>query len=492
MPEDSAVAAVAHYSPRQRKLAVGVVAMVLALDILDGTIVNVAVPSIQHGLHASDSAIQWVISGYALAFALLLVNAGRLGDSVGYRQMFIAGVTGFTLASVLCGCAWSPGSLIAARVLQGAMAAVMAPQGGAVVQILYRPHERVAVMGLFGTVGGVSAVLGPVIGGLLLHANFFGLAWRPIFLVNAPIGVLAVLGALALLPSGRSPQPRKPDVAGSALLMSALFLLAFPLVQGREFHWPGWIFVMLASSGPVLAAFWWHILRRDARNGAALVPPRLLCEKVFATGLWLNLLFQLAIGGYLLSYTLFLQLGLGYSAIETALTTVPFAAAVGLCIGVVSRRMAARLGRRLISLGALTMAAGMVLLFAVVALAVRSDGGVVGLPWLLLPCVAVTGAGMGMVIGPMASIVLSNVDVRHAGAASGVLSSVQQFGQAAGVAGVGSVFFAALGGAKHHAAGFAHAFELALGCDIAFLLVVLGVSFALPAHGRFRAAGPGH
>ena len=491
MPEDSAIAAVANYSARQRKLAVAVVAMVLALDVLDGTIVNVAVPSIQLGLHASDSAIQWLISGYALTFALLLVNAGRLGDSIGYRQMFIVGVGGFTLASGLCGCAWSPDSLIAARVLQGAMAAVMAPQGNALVQILYRPHERASVMGLFGTVGGLSAVLGPLIGGLLLHVDLFGLGWRPIFLVNLPVGLLAIIGGFALLPAGRSSHPRRPDALGTMLLMSALFLLAFPMVQGRELHWPRWIFVMLAAAVPMLALFWRHILRRDARNGAALVPPGLLAEPVYATGLCLNLLFQLAIGGYLLSYTLFLQLGLGYSAIETALTTVPFAVAVGLGIGVVSRKMAARLGRLLISLGASTMAAGLALLAGVVALTVSADGHVTGLPGLLLPCVAVAGAGMGMVIGPMASIVLSNVDVRHAGAASGVLSSVQQFGLAAGVAGVGSVFFAVLGSAQPHVAGFSRAFLAALACDIAFLLITSAISFLLPRQGRFRAPADG-
>ncbi len=482
----TAVHAVAHYDAHRRKIAVTVLAGVIALDVLDGTVVNIAIPAIQQGLHAGDIAVQWIVAGYSLAFALLLINSGRLGDSLGYRRMFVLGVAGFTLASVLCGCATSPAMLVAARVLQGSMAAIMAPQCSALVQILYAPHERGAVMGVFGAVGGGAAVLGPLVGGVLMKADLFGLGWRPIFLLNLPIGLAAIAGGLILLPGGRSPSPLRPDLRGTALILAALFMLAFPLIEGRALGWPGWLLGMGMASLPAFALFAWHVLRRDKADGAALVQPALFRHRTFVLGLCISLLFQLCLGGYLLTLTLLLQDGLGYSPLHTALTTVPFAAAVGGGISFISRRISRSLGSRLLSLGTASMAAGLGAMLVVVQLCLTGAAAPpAGLSWILAPWLALTGLGMGMIIGPLGPIVLSNVEIRTAGSASGVLSSVQQMGLAAGAAGVSTVFFASLGAAG--VAGYAHAFTRSLTVETLLLLGACAVSFLLPKRGAFTA-----
>jgi len=481
--------AVADYSPRRRKIAVTVLAGVIALDVLDGTVVNIAIPAIQRGLHAGDVAVQWIVAGYSLAFSLLLINSGRLGDSSGYRRMFVIGVGGFTFASALCGLATTPAMLVAARILQGAMAAIMAPQCSALVQILYPPHARGPVMGVFGAVGGAAAVLGPLVGGVLMKADLFGLGWRPIFLLNLPIGLAAIVGGLALLPAGRSSHTLRPDLRGTALIIAALFLLAFPLIEGRSLGWPAWLIAMTIAGGCTLGLFAWHVKRRDRLDGAALVQPALFRHRTFALGLCISLLFQLCLGGFLLTLTLTLQDGLGYSPLHTALTTVPFAAAVGGGISFVSRRLSGRLGSRLLSLGTATMAAGLGAMLIVVLLNLTGATAPAAFSWIMAPWLAMTGLGMGMTIGPLGPIVLSNVDVRYAGSASGVLSSVQQMGLAAGAAGVSTVFFARLGAG--HPADYGHAFGRALMVDMVLLLGACAVSFLLPKRGAFT--GPaGH
>ena len=461
--------------------------MILVLNIMDGTIVNIAVPSIQRGLGTGYATIQWVIAGYSLAFALLLVTGGRLGDVIGYRLMFLFGVAGFTITSVFCGLAWSPLSLIAARVLQGAMAAMMAPQGASLIQVMYKPYERTVVMALFGTVGGLAAVLGPILGGALIQANLFGLDWRPIFLINFPIGLLAFAGGLFLLPAGKSPHPLQPDGLGTLLLVVALFLVVFPLVEGRDLGWPIWIFAAMIFSVPLFIGFTKYTIWKSARDGSALIAPELFHEPVFVIGIILNLVFASAVAGYLLAYTLMMQMGLGYSPIKTALTSIPFAAAVGFSIAVISRKAAMQLGRYLVTLGAFVMAIGLAGMLMTVRLAASN----LAEPWLLFPSLLLGGLGMGMVTGPLSTIILYNVDVRHAGAASGVLNSIQQLGAALGVAIGGTIFFGMLerAGINPGLPSFAAAFEVSLAFQIVLLAGVVALSLVLPnIKGFMRAA----
>ena len=427
------------FTTKQRTIALVIVALAFVMDLLDTTIVNIAIPSIQTGLGASYATIQWLIAGYALTFAILLITGGRMGDVFGYKKMFLTGVAGFTLASLLCGVAASPEMLIAARLLQGSMAALMVPQIMSLMQIMYKPHERSQVMGLFGALGGLSATLGPIVGGVLIHANIFGWDWRPIFLINIPVGLFAFFAAVKFLPKGKSAHPLKLDFAGTGLVVLALGLLIFPLIQGRELDWPAWTFIMLTSSIPAFAFFVWHQRRKDARDGSALIVPSMFTKRTFVSGMALNIIQSAAMVGYFLTLTLSIQAGLGYDVIKAALTGIPTAIGIGASIGLVSQLLIPKLGRYVITLGTVVMAVGLLITWAVM-----NHFGLDTQPLYLSPGLLITGLGLGCIMAPVFSISLQDVDIKHAGAASGVLNAIQQIGGAVGIAVVGVLFFGQL------------------------------------------------
>lgn len=424
------------FTPKQRMIALIIVAFAFVMDLLDTTIVNIAIPSIQANLDASFATIQWLIAGYALTFATLLITGGRLGDVFGYKKMFLTGIAGFTFASLLCGLAVNSEMLIGARLLQGSMAALMVPQIMSLMQIMYKPHERGKVMGLFGALGGLSATLGPIVGGLLIEGNIFGLDWRPIFLINIPVGIWAFLMALKYLPKGKSAHPLKIDLAGTGLIVAALGTLIFPLIQGRELGWPAWTFAMMLASLPLFAWFIWQQRRKDTQDSSALIVPSLFKYRSFVSGMGLNILQSSAMVGVFLTFTLCLQAGLGYDVITAALTGIPTAVGIGLSIGLVSQVLVPRLGRYVVSLGAVVMGLGLMGVWAVM-----NHFGLHVQPWYFAPALLVMGLGMGSVMAPLFSISLRDVDVAHAGAASGVLNAVQQVGGAIGIAIIGVLFF---------------------------------------------------
>lgn len=424
------------FSSRQRTIALVIVALAFVIDLLDNTIVNIAIPSIQIDLGASYAAIQWLTAGYALAFAVLLITGGRLGDVVGYKKLFMTGVAGFTIASLLSGLAWDANVLIGARLLQGAMAALMVPQVMSLMQVMYKPKERGVVMGLFGALGGLAASLGPVIGGLLIQANIGGLDWRPIFLINIPIGLFAFFAAIKYLPSGKSPHPLKLDIFGTGLIIVALGLLLFPLIQGRELDWPAWVFVMMAISLPVFALFWWWQVKKDKKDSSPLIIPSLFNISSFRVGLFVNIVFEMIMLGFFFTYTIVLQIGLGYSVIEAALTGLPTAVGISFSIGFLAQKLTKLIGRYTMTLGAVIMAIG---LGAVVLALVISGHNTQ--PWQFIPGLLLTGTGMGLVMGLMFSVTLKDVDTKHAGSASGTLNAVSQLGGAIGIALVGVIFF---------------------------------------------------
>jgi EmrB/QacA subfamily drug resistance transporter len=446
-PTHSAQHHASKFTDRQRTIALIVVALAFVMDLLDTTIVNIAIPSIQANLGASYATIQWLIAGYSLSFAVLLITGGRMGDVFGYKKLFLIGVTGFTFASLFCGLAWNSEVLIGARLVQGVMAALMVPQVMSLMQVMYKPHERAGVMGLFGALAGVAASLGPVIGGILIHANIAGLDWRPIFLINVPMGIFAIIMAYRFLPEGKSAHPLRLDIRGTVLIVIAMLLLVFPLIQGRELDWPTWTFVMIASSIPVLALFVWWQKRKDKIDGSALIAPILFKAPSFVKGLTLNITFQAAMAGFFLPFTLLLQIGLNYEVILAAVTGIPTAIGIASSVGFFGQKLIPKLGRYALSLGAVIMALGLWVTYFIV----HANGMAVS-PWQFIPGLLLTGAGMGLVMAPIFAVTLNDVDPRHAGSASGVLSAVQQLGGAIGIAVVGVIFFGQL--TQHSDASF--------------------------------------
>jgi EmrB/QacA subfamily drug resistance transporter len=438
-PKHSAQHHASKFTHRQRTIALIVVALAFVMDLLDTTIINIAIPSIQADLGASYATIQWLIAGYSLAFAVLLITGGRMGDVFGYKKLFLIGVTGFTLASLLSGLAWNSEVLIAARLIQGTMAALMVPQVMSLMQVMFKPHERAGVMGLFGALAGVAASLGPVIGGVLIHFNIAGLEWRPIFLINVPVGIFAIWAAFRYLPEGKSAHPLKLDIWGTAIIIVAMLLLVFPLIQGRELDWPIWTFVMMALSLPALFLFAKWQKYKDQKDGSALIAPILFKTGSFIKGLTVNIVFQSAMIGFFLPFTLLLQIGLNYEVILAALTGIPTAVGISLAIGLFGQKLIPKLGRYALSIGAVIMTIGLATTYLVV-----QHNGLDTSPWMFIPGLLITGSGMGLIMAPIFAVTLTDVDVRHAGSASGVLNAVQQLGGAIGVAVVGVIFFGQL------------------------------------------------
>src|ERR1700677_636295 len=219
-----------------------------AIELLHGSIANYAAPTIKTDLRASASALQWIISGYALAFAIGLITGARLGDRYGRRRLFVAGATGFAAASLAAALAVSSPMLIGCRLAQGAAAALLIPQGLGIIMDVFAPAERGRAFAVFGPVIGLSAVLGPIIGGVLVSLDAFGTGWRLIFLVNLPLAVAAAIGAARIMPESRAARAPRPDGLGTLLGAAAMGLLIYPLIQGREAGWPAWTYLMMAAS----------------------------------------------------------------------------------------------------------------------------------------------------------------------------------------------------------------------------------------------------
>lgn len=437
--EHSATHHASKFTNKQKRLALLIVAFAFVMDLLDSTIVNIAIPSIQANLGASYATIQWLVAGYSLTFALLLITGGRMGDVFGYKKTFLWGVAGFTIASLLSGIAPTPAFLVAARLLQGSMAALMVPQVMSLMQVIFKPHERSSVMGMFGMLGGLSASLGPIVGGLLIKANLFGWDWRPIFLINLPVGIFAIIAGMRFLPDGKSEHPLHIDIKGTLMVIVALSLLVFPLIEGRDLDWPLWTLIMLGAAIPALWFFGWYENRKHKRDQSALIVPSLFKVRSFVSGLGLNILVESAMIGFFLTFTLVLQIGLGYSPIKAALTGIP--TAVGMTIGfaVLGNKLIPKMGRYVIGLGSGIFATGLIYLtwlFSHYALATH--------PWQCIPGLFLIGIGLSLIMAPIFSAALQDVDTSHAGSASGILNAVQQVGAAIGIAIIGVIFFGQL------------------------------------------------
>ena len=423
----------------RRWLTLVVLLLAAFMNLLDISIVNIAIPSIQRDLHATYADVQWALAGYTLAYALVLITGGRLGDTFGRKRLFLIGVAGFTLMSALCGAAQSPAMLISSRVAQGVFGAIMIPQVLSVIQVIFPAGERIKALAAFGVTAGLGTVSGPLLGGLLTQHNLFGLGWRPIFLINVPVGILAIAGSAVLIRESRAPRPPRFDPVGVALISAALLLLLYPLVQGRQLGWPAWTFAAMAASVPILAVFVAYERRKDRRDGSPLVQLGLFRQRAFAVGISIAVTFFLGITSFALILTLFLQIGLGFAPLHAGLTFLPFSGGVLIASGAAAR-LAPKFGRGVTMTGALIMVAGMTGLIATV----HHFGGAVT-TWDMVPALVVAGLGMGTVLAPLADILLSGVQPQDAGSASGIFNTSLQLGASIGVAVIGVIFFGLLG-----------------------------------------------
>ncbi|MBP2321197.1 EmrB/QacA subfamily drug resistance transporter [Kibdelosporangium banguiense] len=451
----------------RRWAALAVLMIAGFMDLLDTTIVNVALPAIRDDLGAGYSAVQWVAAGYTLAFAVGLITGGRLGDMYGRKRMFLLGMAAFTAFSLLCGLAASPEMLVGARVLQGLAAAMMIPQILSTMYATFPPAERASAGGLFGGIAGLASVAGPLASGVLVENDLFGLGWRAIFLVNVPVGLAALVAAAVVVPETRSDHAIKPDLRGMTLVSIALLLLLVPLVQGRELDWPVWTFVSMALSAPVFALFIWS---SRGRGMSALVPIRLFRSRGFAAGTTLAGLFFACVAAFFLTYTLTLQVGLGFTPWQSGLTSLPFSIGTALSI-VPSNALVTRFGRYVTTAGALVMAVGLVFLLTTM------DAGV-GF-WDLAPWLLICGIGMGGVIGPIFAMAGADIAPRDAGAASGTLNAADQLGGSVGIALLGVLFFNALG-TTPDASAYLSGFSSTTWYIIGALVVVSALSLLLP------------
>ncbi len=451
--------------------AVAVLLLANFMNLIDITIVNVAMPSMQSELSAAPNLIEWIIAGYTFSFALLLLPAGRMGDLFGRRRLFMAGIVVFTLASLVCGLSPGTGTLVTARVVQGVGAAIMMPQTLALVPALFPPAQRGAAFGLFALTAGLASVTGPILGGVLINADIMGLTWRPIFLVNIPVGILALVGALVLVPRGEGNRKLGVDTVGIVLAGLAMLAVLVPLVEAPSIGWRLWMWPMVLVA-PFLG---WGFVRwqalQESRGAPQLLPLRLARSDRFLKGGALNAALFSAVPSYFFTIALYLQSGFGLSPLQSGLTTTPFPVGV-LAASVVTGWFGSRWVRWRVLGGGLLLGTG----FVGQAWAVWHMGAQIS--WLqMAPWFLIGGFGMGNTVSPLYQLALSAAEADDTGSASGAVQAIRQIGIAFGVAIMGGIFFAVLGGAQH---GDQAAYRIAMLAAIGYACVVAAVLVTTP------------
>ncbi|CAN5345915.1 MFS transporter [soil metagenome] len=422
------------------KRAWGALAVLLVgmfMSLLDTTIVNVALPTIRDSLNANEATLAWIISGYALAFGLVLIPAGRIGDRFGHKWVFFTGLAIFTLASLACGLAQDSTQLIVARVVQGLGGGIFFPPVTAFIQLLFPPMKRGKAFAIMGAVIGVSSALGPVVGGLIIQATGESTGWRWIFAVNLPIGVVGVIAAAIVLPKVVAGAKAAMDYVGLLLLSVALVAILVPLIQGQDQGWPLWTYLSLAGGLIVLVLFALWERRMAAKGLSPLVPPHLFSHPAFTGGTILALVYFAAFTSIFFTISLLWQSGLGHTALESGLVSIPFA--IGNIVGAAqSDRLAQKLGRTVLVLGTALVAIGLIALWIILLNVEPQNLN----HWMLAAPLLVAGVGNGFFIAPNARFIVATVDRSEAGAASGVIGTMQRIGSAIGIAVISSVLFA--------------------------------------------------
>ncbi|WP_200882238.1 MFS transporter [Nocardia brasiliensis] len=458
-----------------RALSITLVVVLVAelMNALDGSIVHTALPTIQTETGATSAAVQWIPAAYTLVFALGLITGGRLGDIYGRKRVFLLGTTAFTVASLLCGVASGPAMLIVARALQGGAAAVMVPQVLATLYVNFDGAARAKAFGLYGLIMSLGGVLGPVLGGVLTGADLFDLGWRSIFLINIPIGAVTLALGLRFIPESSDPHARRLDPLGMVLCGSALLLILVPLTVGGQNRWPAWSVVMLVGGLAMLAGFVAQQRVKTTTNDSPLLSLTVFRSRFFSGGVSAQLIFGLVSGAFLLTWTLFMQDGLGLSPSRFA----PAAAAIaigGMGGAMLASKLALAHARRVPQTGALLVA----LTLLGYQLLVTTHGTEMPFVAAVAPMLAL-GCGFGMIGAGLAGLALGQVDPADMGAASGVFNTAMQLGTALGIA-LTSVAYFAHAPAGSHGGQVSAAFATALWYVIGALVLMWALMFALP------------
>ncbi|GAC49981.1 MFS transporter [Gordonia aichiensis] len=450
------------------------------MELMDATVVNVALRTMQVDLAASPVSIQWIVAGYPLTYAVGLILGARLGDRFGRRAMFILGLAAFGLASLACGSAPGPAELVAFRLIQGIAAALMVPQVLSNIQVLYPPAERGKAMGMFTSVIGLAAVTGPILGAVITTGDWFGLAWRPVFLINVPLAVIAICAAIAFIPESRPASTPSIALGSAALLGGSLGAIMLPITLGPENDWPVWGFMIIAVGAAGLCAFGWNQQRTSRRGVEPMVPPALFATRSFTIGLAAFTALMIPTGGYFLVQSLHVQLALGWSVLHAGLMWIPFSVAVPVSAGLAATVLAERFGKRVLQAGGAVFIVGMLLM----DVAEQSAHPAL---WFAVALI-VAGLGFGAIVGSAGLLVLNDVPVRLAGAASGVFNTAQALAVAFGAAVVGTVYSSVGEGSGleigYRASLFVMMGFIAAGCIIAQTM--------RPAGARTPAAVPAH
>nr|WP_232110066.1 MFS transporter [Streptomyces buecherae] len=440
-----------------------------ALPLIDFFIVNVALPAMDHDLHAGPAVLELVVAGYGVAYAVLLVLGGRLGDMFGRRRLFIAGMAAFGITSLACGLAPSAWSLVAARVAQGAAAAFMLPQVLATIHATTAGQRRARAIGLYGATAGLSMVAGQILGGVLVAADLWGTGWRMVFLVNVPVALIGLALAVRTVPETRSDRPTTVDIPGTLLLALSLITLLLPLTEGRAAGWPLWTWLLLGSF-PVVAAVFYAVERRADRAGEVpLVPPSLFALPGLSRGLVLVVPFSIGFGGFMFVIAVALQQGMDYGPVAAGLALVPMAVAF-FAVSLAGPRLVGRYGSRVITVGALIQGLGI----GVFLLTVARGWPDTGIP-ALAPGLVLAGVGQALQLPVLFRIVLADVPSDRAGVGSGVMVTTQQSALALGVATLGTLFLS-----RAASVGMRDALITTLLVQLATIAVTAVLSLRLP------------
>lgn len=441
------------------------------VTIFDLFVVNVAIPSMQAGLDASFSQIGFIVAGYELAFGVLLITGGRLGDMFGRRCLFIIGMAGFTVASVFCAVAPGANLLIGARVLQGFAAALLFPQVYASIRVNFTGDDSRRAFGLLGMTLGLAAIAAQVLGGWIVHGDFFGLGWRSLFLINIPVGLFAIFTARCVPESKADTRPNL-DWPGVLVSCAGLLLFLIPLLEGPETGWPDWTLWSLVSAACLLTVFYRQQEYQRKAGRIPLVDMRLLSDQYFALGTLLVMLVYSTSSSFFLSFALLVQTGLKVDPFIAGSIFAP--CSVGFVLAsLMAPKLVARWGERIIVVGSLIYTVSIGLLIGQVYLA---GGGLI--PEQLIPLLFIVGFGQGFIMTPLLNLVLGLVEENQAGMASGVISTVQQLGAAFGVAVLGILFSTSLSagnGSGDQAEQYTSAFVTGMLYNFAAAVMVSGL-----------------